>query len=102
MVTELGIKFRKGGRQAYSHHCLSKFIFRIKSLLIKGREVLPVNIKVGDNVLLTEKVRHAEFRGLKGNVKKVVKSRGVVEIMCENGKRYRALPENIRVLESSK
>lgn len=58
-----------------------------------------MDIKVGDKVLLTEKVRHAEFRGLCGQVKQVVKTRGVVKIMCENGKRYEALPENIEVVK---
>lgn len=29
IISELGVKFRKGGKQAYSHHCLTKFIYAI-------------------------------------------------------------------------
>lgn len=49
----------------------------------------------GDRVRLAEKVLHPEFRGLTGTVKKTVKSRGVVTVICDNGKRYDALPENL-------
>ncbi len=48
----------------------------------------------GDRVRLTEKVLHPEFRGLTGTVKRVVKSRGVVTVICDNGKRYDTRPEN--------
>lgn len=60
-----------------------------------------MDIRVGDKVLLTEKVRHAEFRGLQGQVQRVIKSRGEVLVMCENGKRYYALPENLKVIKSA-
>lgn len=57
-----------------------------------------MEIKQGVRVRLTENVRHAEFRGLTGFVKKIIKSRGVVNVLCDNGKRYDALPENIELV----
>lgn len=61
-----------------------------------------MNFKQGDKVRLTENVLHEEFRGLLGTVKKTVKSRGVIEIQCENGKPYRAFPQNVELLETEK
>jgi len=52
----------------------------------------------GDRVHLSGKVLHAEFRGLCGTVVRSVKSRGVVVIHCDNGKRYDAFPENVELL----
>lgn len=56
------------------------------------------SLKTGERVRLSEKVRHAEFRGVCGTVERTVKSRGVVVVRCDNGKRYDALPENIELL----
>jgi hypothetical protein len=55
-------------------------------------------MKIGDKVRLTDKVRHAEYRGLVGTVKKIIKSRGLITVVCENGKRYDAFPENVEVI----
>lgn len=60
-----------------------------------------MKIKKGDKVRLTERVRHPEYRGLTGTVKQVIKSRGVVAILCDNGKRYDAFPENIELLREN-
>ncbi len=49
----------------------------------------------GDRVRLTEKVLHPGFRNVCGTVIKTVKSRGVVVICCDNGKRYEALLKNV-------
>ncbi len=48
----------------------------------------------GDRVVLKE-VRHAEFSGLHGAIKKVIKSRKSYDIVCDNGKLYSALWENV-------
>lgn len=53
----------------------------------------------GDKVRLTDKVRHAEYRGMMGTVKKVIKSRNMVAVICDNGKRYDAFPENVEVIK---
>lgn len=53
----------------------------------------------GDSVRLADTVRHAEFRGLQGTVKRTVKSRGVVTVnITIRGyeKTYDALPENVQ------
>jgi len=50
----------------------------------------------GDQVILTDNVRHAEYRGMRGTIKRIVKSRNVITIVCENGEYYDALPENVR------
>lgn len=52
----------------------------------------------GDRVRLTQGALHPEFRGLTGTVKRVVKSRGVVTVICDNGKCYDALPGNLEVI----
>lgn len=56
------------------------------------------SFNAGDRVHLSGKVLHAEFRGLRGTVVRSVKSRGVVVIHCDNGKRYDAFPENVELL----
>lgn len=28
MITELGVKFRKGGKQGFSHQCLTKYVYK--------------------------------------------------------------------------
>lgn len=56
------------------------------------------DICVGMRVRLSDNVLHVGFRGLEGIVKRVVKCRGVVCVLCDNGQRYDALPENVVVL----
>lgn len=63
-------------------------------------EEVEMDVKQGDKVRLTEKVRHEEYRGMTGYVNKVVKSRGVVVVLCENGKRYDAQPENVELIDN--
>ena len=55
---------------------------------------------VGDKVKLTT-VLHKEFSGMTGTVKKIIKSRGVITVICDNGERYDALPKNIELLGES-
>jgi hypothetical protein len=43
------------------------------------------------------RVRHNDYRGLAGTVKRTVKSRNVVVIQCDNGKLYDANPENLEL-----
>lgn len=57
-----------------------------------------IGMKAGDKVRLTENVRHAEFRGLTGTIQRVIKSRKIVDVMCDNGKSYGALPENVEII----
>jgi hypothetical protein len=57
-------------------------------------------MQIGDKVRLTDKVLHPEYRGMTGTVKKVIKSRGVISVMCNNGKRYDAYPQNVELLLS--
>lgn len=52
-------------------------------------------------VCLTEKVLHPEFRGMTGTVKRVVKSWGVVTVVCDNDKRYDALLGNLEVIQNA-
>lgn len=56
-------------------------------------------MQIGDKVRLTDKVLHPEYRGLTGTVKKIVKSRNVVEVLCNNGKIYRAYPQNVELIQ---
>lgn len=52
----------------------------------------------GQGVILRDTVRHAEYRGLIGTVKRVVKSRGVVTVNVRlNGCQttYDAFPDNL-------
>jgi hypothetical protein len=58
-----------------------------------------LRVKQGDRIRLTEKVLHAEFRGLCGTIIKVIKSRGMVAVQCENGKQYHALLKNVETLD---
>lgn len=58
------------------------------------------NFKQGDAVRLKDTVRHAEYRGMCGTVVRVVKSRGVVTIKGDSGKKYGALPENVELIEN--
>ena len=53
--------------------------------------------KIGDRVRLTD-VLHVEYRGLKGTVKKIVKSINIIDVICDNGKSYGAYPENVELL----
>ena len=53
---------------------------------------------IGNKVKLTENVLHEEYKGMTGIIKKIVKSKNVIEIICDNGKRYRAYPENVELL----
>ena len=53
----------------------------------------------GDRVLLTKKVRHPEFAGMTGTVKRTVKSRGIVTVICDNGQNYDAYPQNLEKLK---
>ncbi|MDR3560505.1 MAG: hypothetical protein P4N59_03545 [Negativicutes bacterium] len=55
-------------------------------------------VETDNRVRLTEKVLHEEFRGMTGTVKRFIKSRGVVWVECDNGKRYDAYPENIELI----
>lgn len=52
----------------------------------------------GDKVVLSNKVRHAEFAGLTGTIQRIIKSRGIVVVLCDNGKRYDAFPENVKLI----
>lgn len=54
---------------------------------------------VGEKVRLTT-VLHTEFSGMTGTVKKIIKSRNLVTVLCDNGERYDAKPENVELLES--
>jgi hypothetical protein len=54
--------------------------------------------KAGDRVKLSENVLHAEFRGLTGTVKRVIKSRNMVAVICDNGRRYDAFPTNVKLI----
>ncbi len=45
----------------------------------------------------SENVLHEEFRNLPAVVEKTVKSRRVVVVRLDNGKRYDAFPENVVV-----
>lgn len=54
---------------------------------------------VGEKVKLTT-VLHSEFSGMTGTVKKIIKSRKLVTVLCDNGKRYDARPENVELLKS--
>ncbi len=65
------------------------------SKAMAGSEVL-ASFSEGERVCLSEKVIHPEFRGLHGTVKRTIKSRGLVNVICDNGQRYDAFPENIR------
>lgn len=52
----------------------------------------------GQTVVLAESVRHPEFRGLRGTVKRTVKSRNVVTVaVVVNGfnQTYDAMPTNV-------
>jgi len=58
----------------------------------------------GDRVILSDGVRHADFRGLHGTVKRVVKkgfNGPYVTVVCDNGKLYDADPENVMLEERS-
>jgi len=49
----------------------------------------------GQRVSLTDGVLHKEYAGQRGTVEKTVKSRGVVCVRLDSGKRYDAKPENV-------
>ena len=51
--------------------------------------------EIGNRVQLSERVFHPQFRGLCGTVKKVIKSRCLVDVLCDNGQSYQARPENV-------
>jgi hypothetical protein len=52
----------------------------------------------GDRVRLSNNVLHAEFRGMMGTVKRVIKTRNMVWVECDNGKRYDAFPTNVELI----
>ncbi|MBQ3011755.1 MAG: hypothetical protein IJA20_02230 [Methanocorpusculum sp.] len=52
----------------------------------------------GDFVQLSDDILHDAFKGLHGRVLKVVKSRCIVAVACENGQQYDALPENVMIV----
>lgn len=54
-------------------------------------------IEPGHRVRLTA-VRHKEFSGLTGKVKRPVKSRQIVTITLDDGRTYEAFPSNIERL----
>jgi hypothetical protein len=54
----------------------------------------------GLRVRLSENVLHAEFRNLPGMVEKTVKSRRVVVVKLDNGRKYDAFPDNV-IIESA-
>lgn len=56
-------------------------------------------MQIGDKVRLTDNVLHPEYRGLTGTVKKVIKSRNVINVICDNGKRYDAYPQNVELIK---
>jgi len=49
----------------------------------------------GDRVRLSENVLHAEFKGILGTIKKIVKTKNIIEVTCDNGKPYRAYLSNV-------
>ena len=53
------------------------------------------NFIIRERVRLSEKAQHPEFRGLSGVVEEIVKSRKMVVVRLNNGKRYGAYPENV-------
>ena len=55
--------------------------------------------KQGDRIRLRDTVLHIEYRGMLGTVIRAVKSRGVITVEDENGKRYDAYPENVELIE---
>jgi hypothetical protein len=55
-------------------------------------------LQVGDRVRLSNNVLHPEFRGIMGTIKKIIKSRNVISVICDNGKRYDALPKNVEFI----
>lgn len=52
----------------------------------------------GDIVQLSDDIRHDAFRGMQGCVTKTIKSRGMVVVICDNGQRYEAFPENVTMV----
>lgn len=58
--------------------------------------------KAGDRVQLGPEVLHKEYAGLFGTVKKTVKCRNMVVVVCDNGKEYRAFPENVSLTLQAK
>ena len=52
---------------------------------------------VGKRVALGAGVRHKEYAGLAGVIKKAVKSRNVYTIALDDGRYYDAAPENVEV-----
>ena len=55
-------------------------------------------LPAGSRVRLAATVRHQEFAGKEGVVKRYVKSRDVYDILLADGRRYRAFPANVEVL----
>lgn len=55
----------------------------------------------GERITLSNNVRHAEFRGQQGTIERVIKSRNMVVVICDNGQYYDALPENVIPTERS-
>jgi len=52
----------------------------------------------GDFVQLSDTILHDAFKGMHGRVLKVIKSRGMVAVTCENGQRYDAFPDNVMMV----
>lgn len=77
----------------------------IKRELMKSkdafREVKLSDFAVGDTVRLNDGVRHKEYAGRIGQVRKTVKSRNVVCVIFDDGTTYDALPENVELVHSA-
>jgi len=76
----------------------AKFDKREQSKNSKAKEFAAkesaVDFQPGDRVTLS-RVKHEEFRGQQGTVRRYIKSRNVVEIKLDDGKLYDSYPENL-------
>ena len=54
--------------------------------------------QIGDRVRITENARHIKFHNKQGTIRKIVKSRKVIAILCDDQTRYEAYFENVQLL----
>jgi len=57
------------------------------------------DFKQGIRVCLKSTVRHADVAGQLGTVERIVKSRKMVVVRLDSGRRYDAFPENVEMKE---
>lgn len=57
------------------------------------------DFKTGDRVQLGPDVLHKTYAGVTGTVKKTVKRRNVIVVVCDDGKSYDAYPENVIIIQ---